>query len=91
MDPEDIGAILNRVDPEKLEAVRIDVQLDAAYAITLCGYLQLALRHPAVNSGAAFPVRRFVDHCISVFEHAGLTECAQLIRLGYDSDFDGPV
>jgi hypothetical protein len=89
MEHEDIRATLSRIDHEKLEAVRIDVQLDAAYAVTLCGYLQLALRHPEVNSGAAFPVRRFIDHCISVFEHEGLTECAQLIRLGYDPAFDG--
>lgn len=91
MDLDGIDAMLAGVDVAKLEAVRIDIQLDAAYAITLCGYLQLALRHPAVNSGAAFPVRQFIDHCISVFEHAGLTECAQLIRLGYDPVFDGLV
>lgn len=83
---------LSRLPPgEKIEAVRFDFQLDGVCALALCGQLQLSLRHPENKLESARMARRFVDHCISVFEHEGLPEVAQLIRLGYDPAFDGVV
>lgn len=76
---------------EKLAAVRIDVQFDGVQAIAFCGQLQLALRHPENGGDSAVCARRFIDHCIDVFEHEGLKEFARLIRLGYDPAFDGVI
>lgn len=72
----------------ELQKVFIDVQFDGFQAVIFCSQLQLALRHPANDGASVVHVRRFIDHCIDVFEHEGLRDVANLIRLGDNPAFD---
>lgn len=70
----------------------LPVMMGLAPAISICGLLQLAMRHPGTKGQPSEAMARtFVAGIIHSLEAAGFKEHAQLIRMGDNPVHDQPV
>jgi hypothetical protein len=70
---------------------KIQFELDLSAAISLCGNLQLALRHPSNNGPAADTARQLINDIRTGIQERGLTAHAKLIALGDDPANDTKI
>jgi hypothetical protein len=67
---------------------KIQFELDLASALSLCGNLQLALRHP-LNIGTSSEIaRRIIDDLRTGLKTSGFDAHAEMIELGDDPGYD---
>jgi hypothetical protein len=68
----------------------IPLHLDLIAATCLVSYLQLALRHPAVQNPSAELVRSIIEAVIGRVAESGYAATAAVMRLGDNPGFDVP-
>jgi len=67
---------------------RVEFRMQPEEIMQVCGQLQLALRHPGNNGGAAQFARSFVDVCTQWFRDRGHVACVTVLERGDDPTFD---
>lgn len=70
----------------------VPVVMGLAPLVSICGLLQLAMRHPGTAAGPAARIARtFIDGLVQSLEAAGFKEHAQLVRMGDNPANDAPA
>jgi hypothetical protein len=86
------GLLVNQmafeVSQAKALGQAVDFHLEAHQILQMCGQLQLALRYPANNGGAADFARQFIDVCTHWFRARGHIACVAVLERGDDPNFD---
>jgi len=84
--------LVNQMAIEIVDAKRqkqqVEFRMQPEENLQTCGQLQLALRHPGNNGGAAAFARSFVDVCTQWFRDRGHVACVAVLERGDDPTFD---